>query len=187
MFTVMDDNIRMILIVSILGLLLMGIIYTWYAYNLLKQLRVGVDANYSQVDIYIQKRTDLIPNLISVVKAYSDYESTTLTKLTEERDKITQLRGNAKPQATVNESITTSLHTVFAQAEAYPTLQSNEQYSSLQRKLVNLEDQIAFARQQYNNSVSEYNTTIQQFPSSIIASIQHASLLDYFEADDTDN
>ena len=135
---------------------------------------------YSSLDVTLKKRYDLIPNLVAVVKQYTKHETTTLKELVNLRSKLM----NNQPQhnvANMNENINRRLSNIFAYAEKYPELQSNQQYLELQKKLTEMENQIAAARRTYNAHVTKYNNTIQMFPNSIFAHIFKFNKLEWFE------
>lgn len=149
-------------------------------YNRLIVLRNRVDNSWSQIDVQLRRRYDLIPNLVETVKGYASHESETL-------EAVTQARNMAMGAQTVAEHgqaenmLTGALKTLFAVAEAYPDLKANQNFLLLQEELSTTEGKIAYARQFYNDSVMTYNTAVQSFPSNIIAGMFKFTQREYFE------
>ncbi len=137
-------------------------------YNNLVKLRNRVDNAWAQVDVQMQRRQDLIPNLVETVKGYAAHESGTLSAVTEARAAVTQA---ATPQAKMaaENALTGALKSLFAVAEAYPDLKANANFQQLQAQLADTEDKISYMRQSYNDTVMAYNTAIQTFPAVLLA------------------
>ena len=137
-------------------------------YNNLVKLRNRVDNAWAQVDVQMQRRQDLIPNLVETVKGYAAHESGTLSAVTEARAAVTQA---ATPQAKMaaENVLTGALKSLFAVAEAYPDLKANANFQQLQAQLADTEDKISYMRQSYNDTVMAYNTAIQTFPAVLLA------------------
>ena len=137
-------------------------------YNKLIRLLNGVKNAKSNIDIYLNKRFDLIPNLVETVKGYSKHESKTL-------EDITKLRNNFKEQKNLDinkaAKMDNELTKFLAIVEAYPDLKANTQYMNLQRELTSIEDEIQHSRSTYNHYVTKYNTAVETIPSNFIASI----------------
>jgi LemA protein len=153
-------------------------------YNGLVRKRLRVDEAWSQIDVQLKRRHDLIPNLVNAVKGYMDFEQSVLTKVTEARANAVAA-GSAGPQAqaAAENVLTGTLRSLFAVVENYPTLKANENVLSLQEQLSTTEDQISFSRQHYNASVLDFNTSIQVFPGSLVAGLFHFSARIFFEAE----
>ena len=139
------------------------------AYNSLVKARLKVRNAWSQIDVQLQRRFDLIPNLVESVKGYMEHETETLTKVTELRTSW----GNANTvseKAALNNELSSTLKTIMAISENYPDLKANQNFSELQEELRNTENKISYSRQFYNDSVTMYNTKLEVFPSNLIAS-----------------
>ena len=170
-----------ILIIIIVGLLLLLAFYVIGVYNKLVNARNKVDNQFSQIDIQLKRRADLIPNLVETVKGYAKHEEGTLTAVIEARNKAVSANGiNEKIDA--ENQLTGALNKLFALTEAYPDLKANENFMSLQNDLTDTEDKITYARQFYNDSAMSFNNLVEMFPSNIVASIFKFKKYDYFEA-----
>ncbi|MBS1716139.1 MAG: LemA family protein [Armatimonadetes bacterium] len=153
-----------IIVVVVLFLLFIGM------YNGLVRSRVEVDNAFSQIDVQLKRRYDLIPNLVETVKGYMNFEQTTLEKVIQARNMALGAK-SVNEKAAADGQVTSALNGFFAIAESYPDLKANQNMLSLQEELKSTENKISFARQYYNDSVTAYNTKLQVFPSSIIASM----------------
>ena len=172
----MDNLIYIILVVIlIINFIVFGV------YNKLIRLQNRVKKSKANIEIYLNKRFELIPNLVETVKGYSKHEGTTL-------ENITALRSNYDNKKDLNikqaEEMNNELNKYLAVVENYPDLKANSQYLSLQNELKNIEEQLETARHIYNNVVTSYNTTIETVPSNIIASIFAFKKADLFEISD---
>ena len=156
----------------ILGVVVLVVLWGVSAYNNLIKLKNWVKEAWAQIDVQLQRRNDLIPNLVETVKGYAKHEQETLTRVIEMRNKLTNM-GDASPQETmeVSNQLTGALKTIFALSESYPDLKANTNFLNLQEELSNTENKIAYSRQLYNSSVATYNIKIQAFPSNIVAGI----------------
>jgi LemA protein len=157
--------------------------YVIVTYNGLVKTRNRIENSWSQVDVQLQRRYDLIPNLVETVKAYAAHEESVFAQVTQARAAAIGAKGPAE-QAAAENVLTGALRSVFAVAEAYPELQANENFKALQEELSSTEDKIAYARQFYNDTVLAYNTRIQTFPSVFIARSMGFTVREYFEADE---
>jgi LemA protein len=144
-------------------------------YNRLVTLRSRVDNAWSQIDVQLRRRYDLIPNLVETVKGYAAHEKDTL-------EKVIQARTMAMNAA--ENMLSGTLKSLFAVAEAYPDLKANQNFLMLQEELAGTESKIAYARQFYNDSVMSYNMSTQQFPSNIVAGAFGFTQRDYFEIEE---
>ena len=170
-----------IVIVLICGILLFLVFYVIGVYNKLVNARNKVDNQFSQIDIQLKRRADLIPNLLETVKGYAKHEKGTLTAVIEARNKaISATSVNEKIDA--NNQLTGALNKLFALTESYPDLKANESFLSLQNDLKDTEDKVTYARQFYNDSVLKLNNKIEMFPSNVIASMFHFEKEKFFEA-----
>lgn len=173
-------NTGSVVIIIIVGLLLVLVCYVISVYNKLVNARNKVENQFSQIDIQLKRRADLIPNLVETVKGYTKHEEGTLTTVIEARNK-------ALNASSVNEKIDASnelsgaLNKLFALAESYPELKANENFLSLQNDLKDTEDKITYARQFYNDSAMTFNNLSQMFPSNIVASVFNFKKFDYFK------
>ena len=177
----------MIAIIAIIVILVvLGIIFA-AMYNSLVTRRNQVDNSWSQIDVQLKRRHDLIPNLVEAVKDYMSYEQETLTKVTEARAAAISA-GNQGPeaQAQAENVLTGTLKSLFAVVENYPDLKANQNVMSLQEELTATENKIAFARQFYNDSVLTYNNKIQTVPSNLIAGMFNFSPRQFFAAPEED-
>lgn len=156
-------------------------------YNGLVRKRNQVDNAWSQIDVQLKRRHDLIPNLVESVKDYMQYEQETLTKVTDARAAAVSA-GSQGPQAQAQaeNALTNSLRSLFAVAENYPELKANQNVLSLQEELTTTENKISFARQFYNDSVMGFNTKIQTFPTTIIAGMFNFKERQFFQTDEAD-
>jgi LemA protein len=168
----------LIAIVVVAGLWLLGM------YNGLVRLRNRIESAWSQIDVQLQRRYDLIPNLVETVKGYASHEKDTLDRVIQARNQAINTQGVAN-QAQAENVISGALKSLFALSEAYPDLKANQNFLALQEELSGTEGKIAYARQFYNDAVQSYNTKTQTFPSALIAQRFGFKQREYFEADDT--
>ncbi len=148
-------------------------------YNSLVQLRQRVKNAWSQVDVQLKRRYDLIPNLVNTVKGYAQHEKSTLESVTQARN-MAMAAGNVKEQAEAENMLSGALRSMFAVAEAYPELKANTNFLQLQGELSDTESKIAFARQFYNDTVQKFNTKIEVFPNNLVAGLLGFQMADYF-------
>jgi LemA protein len=167
----------------LLGVALLVVVYGIVQYNGLVRLRNRIESAWSQIDVQLQRRYDLIPNLIETVKGYAAHEKGVFENVTEARSRAISAEGPAQ-QAQAENMVTSALKSLFAVAEAYPDLKANQNFALLQEELSGTEGKIAYARQFYNDSVQSYNTKIQTFPSNLVAGSFGFKEREYFEADD---
>jgi LemA protein len=173
--------IVLIVIVVIIVAVLAGM------YNGLVKRRNQVDNSWSQIEVQLKRRHDLIPNLVESVKDYMAYEQETLTAVTQARAAaIDASKQGPQAQAAAENALTGTLKSLFAVAENYPDLKANQNVMQLQEELTSTENKIAFARQFYNDSVLTYNNKIQMFPSNLIAGMFNFTTRQFFEAPETD-
>ena len=161
----------MTILYIILGIVAVLIIWAIASYNGLVQQKNWVKEAWSQIDVQLQRRNDLIPNLIETVKGYAKHEQDTLTQVIAMRNQIANMGSNVSPQEKMDASnqLTGALKTIFALAESYPELKANTSFLNLQEELTNTENKISYSRQLYNSSVAKYNISIQSIPTNIIA------------------
>jgi LemA protein len=151
-------------------------------YNLLVSARLRVREAWSSIEVQLQRRASLIPNLVETVKGYAAFERGTLERVTAARGAVSAAAGpRAAGQA--NAALTDAVHTILAVAEAYPDLKANQQFAQLQRDLADTENLIAFARNYYNGAVEIYNVRVQQFPTLLVARVFGFSPAEFFAAE----
>lgn len=166
--------IIVLVIVAILVFVFIG------AYNKLVGLRNGVESSWRQVDVQLQKRYDLVPNLVETVKGYAKHEQETLEKVIQARNMAMNASGVHDQQEAEN-FLTGTLKSLFALSENYPDLKANQNFLMLQQELASIENKIAYSRQHYNDVVRGYNTLQQQFPSNLVAGMAGCRPAEYFE------
>ncbi len=169
----------------IIALIVVLIIGFWVArtYNRLIKERNRVDNAWGQVEVQLQRRYDLIPNLVETVKGYATHEASTFEDVT--RARAASASASTPPeQAQADNFLTSALRQLFAVAEAYPELRASENFASLQGDLSDTEDKIAISRQIYNDTVLTFNTSIQQVPTSVIASTTGFTARETYDAID---
>jgi len=166
-----------------LGVVVLALL-TWVTtYNALVRYRNACDNAWSQVDVQLKRRYDLIPNLVETAKGYLKHESETLTNVVKARQQAIDA-SNVKDQAAAENFLQSTLRSLFAVTENYPDLKANENMMALQEELTSTESRISFARQHYNDSVLRYNNKRQVFPSNIYAGFHGFQEKDYFELED---
>ncbi len=155
-------------------------------YNSLIKLKNRVEEAWSDIDVQLKRRYDLIPNLISTVKGYAKHEEGTLTKVTEARNNAmkAQESGDAKAQAQAENMLSSTLKSIFALSENYPDLKANTNFLELQRELSDTENKIQAARRFYNGNVRDFNTKLEIFPTNVIGNMLGFKSRDYFEIED---
>ena len=168
---------------AVIAVVLILIIAIISGYNGLVKREEEIEEKRSKISVSLQKRADLIPNFVNTVKGYSDYEQETFTAVTNARAAVKNA-GTIKEEAAAAAQLEGAIDVwVNAITEAYPELKSNTLYIGLQDTLASTENEIAYARKQYNEAVKDFNSTVRRFPRSIIASIFGFEKAEYFEAD----
>jgi LemA protein len=171
----------------ILAILAVVVIFLIVVYNALVRLRNQVDEAWNQISVQLKRRHDLIPNLVNAVKGYMEFEQETLTRVTEARNAAVSAAGQGAAAAGGAENfLTGALRQLFALVENYPDLKANQNVMQLQEELTTTENQIGFARQHYNATVRELNTSIQTFPNVLFAGALGFSERDYFQIEEAD-
>ena len=166
------------------GLLVVILIFAVVGiYNRLVTLRNRVDNAWSQIDVQLKRRYDLIPNLVETVKGYAAHERETFEAVIQARGAAMSAEGPAA-QGQAENVLTGALKSLFALAEAYPDLKANQNFLMLQEELSGTESKIAYARQFYNDSVMTFNTSQQTFPSTVVASVFGFKPREYFEIEE---
>jgi LemA protein len=168
-------------IIALIIVLVIVALWVVQAYNKLIKQRNRVDTAWSHVDVQLQRRSDLIPNLVETVKGYASHERETF-------ERVTQARGASNSASTPGEQaqadnfLTSALRQLFAVAEAYPELRASENFQNLQEELSDTEDKIAVSRQIYNDTVLSYNNTVQQIPTNIVANLAKFEAREFYDA-----
>jgi len=170
-----------LLVVLVLVLLAL---FVGVTYNSLIRRRNEVDNAWSQIDVQLKRRLDLIPNLVETVKGYAAHEKTALEAVIAARNTGMAASSDPHAQASADNAMTGALRQLFALSEGYPDLKANQGFVSLQEELANTESRIAYARQFYGDAVSTYNTAIQKFPNVVFAGMLGFSAREFFEAED---
>ena len=166
----------------ILAIVIAIVIYVISVYNGLKTIENRVENAWSQIDVQLQRRFDLIPNFVETVKGYMEHESETFTKIAELRTSWANTK-TVSEKADIDNQLSGALKTIMAVSENYPELKANQNFSELSEELRNTENKISFSRQFYNDTVTKYNTKLELFPSNIIAGIFNFKQKDLFSAE----
>lgn len=167
-----------------------GVVWALGAYNGFVRLRNVIQESWRQVDVELNRRYELIPNLVETVRAYAAHERNTLTEITSLRTRaqaLSRAEGSAAPspeRAQVEEQLSGAVRNLIVSVEAYPQLQSNQNFLELQRQLAETEDRIANGRRYYNANVRAYNTLVESVPSNVIAGAFRFEKATYFEVND---
>jgi LemA protein len=171
-------------LIVILVIIALLAIFAIASYNGLIRRRNQVENAWSQIDVQLKRRIDLIPNLVETVKAYAAHEKDTLDAVIKARNAAIAAPATPSGQAQASEQITGALRQLFALSEAYPDLKANQNFLALQEELSATEGRVAYARQFYNDSVLGYNNKLQSFPSVFFARLLKFDKREYFEADE---
>ena len=170
---------------ALIVIILVAVVAFVLIYNSLVALKKRVENAWAQIDVQLKRRADLIPNLIETVKGYAKFEKKVLTEVTEARTAVMTAK-SPKESAKAENMLTGALKTIFAVAEAYPTLKASENFKSLQEEFSSTENKIAYARQFYNDTVMQFNTVIAQFPSNFVAGMMGYKDKEFFEAEEAE-
>ncbi len=173
-----------VLIIVIAILVVLG---GWFfgTYNSLIKLRNKKDDQWSQIEVQLKRRADLIPNLVETVKGYAKHEKSTFEDVVKARNTYVSAKTPEEEMKAAGE-VTQALNKLFALAESYPDLKANENFLKLQEDLKETEDKISYARQFYNDTVLSYNNKVEMVPSNIVANITHFTKAAFFEAEEKD-
>lgn len=172
-----------IIIIAVVAVIAILVILGVSAYNGMISKRETVDSSLSNLDVMLQRRADLVPNLVNTVKGYASHEKEAIDSVTEARTKMVNA-GSVGEKAEANNELSKSLNALMLVVENYPDLKASTNFVQLSDELAGTENRIAVARKDYNDSVKTYNTTIIKFPNSIFAGIFGFEKADYFEADE---
>jgi LemA protein len=169
----MNSNIIVMLVVVAV------VAFVWYLYNSLIVTKMRVSEAFSQIDVQLKRRADLIPNLVETVKGYAKHEKELFEKVTKERASLVSAKG-AMEKASVNNQLSQTLKSIFAVAENYPELKASQNFIELQEELSDTENKIAYSRQFYNSTVLDYNTKLQVFPNVFIGKLLNFKEAEFF-------
>lgn len=174
-----------IIVVVVVLILMLGL---WAAYNTLVKKRNRTQEAWSEIDVELKRRHDLIPNLVSTVEGYASHERDTFEAVTAARANAVSAGATGDPAkiAPAEDALSGALRSLFAVAENYPQLRAVESFVQLQEALTATEDKIEYARRYYNTSARDYNISLQTFPRNLIAGSFHFTAVAFFGADDTD-
>lgn len=170
--------------IIVIAVVVVLVLYVISIYNGLVRKRNQVDNAWSQIDVQLKRRLDLIPNLVETVKGYAAHEKSTLEAVINARNAALAAPANPASQAAADNVLTGALRQLFALSEAYPDLKANQNFLALQEELTATEGRVAYARQFYNDSVLSYNNKLQVFPAVIIAGMFHFEKREFFEAEE---
>ena len=165
------------------GIVLVVAIFVIALYNSLVGKRIAAENAWSQIDVQLKRRYDLIPNLVETVKGYAAHEKGTLEAVIKARQQAIDARGVGE-QAMAENILSGALRQLFALSEAYPQLKANENFMQLQEELTSTENKISYARQHYNDTAASYNTALQQFPGNIVGGVFNFERKEFFEIED---
>lgn len=168
----------------VLAVVVIAVIYVISIFNGLTTLRVRAEEAWSDIDIQLKRRFDLIPNLINTVKGYATHEKEVFEKVSQARSAMMNA-GSVQEKAAADNMLAGTLKSLFAVAEAYPELKANTNFLELQRELSDTENKISYSRRFYNGNVRDLNIKIQVFPSNIIANMFGFKKKDMFEVNDS--
>lgn len=173
------------LIYILLAVLVLVILWIVFAYNNFVKLVNRTKEAWSDIDVQLKRRYDLIPNLVNTVKGYASHEQKTFEQVTEARSQAMQA-GSISEHAEAENMLTGALKSLFAVAEAYPDLKANQNFLELQRELTDTENKIQAARRFYNSNVRDLNTSIEMFPANLIAKSFNFQKQEFFELSDNE-
>ncbi len=171
----------MTLVLIIVGIVVLLLLAALLLYNRMVSRRNAVDNSWAQIEAALQRRHDLIPNLVESVKGYAEHEKSTFEEVTKARSGAVAAKAPGT-QAVAEDMLTAALGRLMVVAEQYPTLRATENFQQLQQQLSDTEDQIQITRRVYNDTVQTYNTMIQQFPASLVANQFHFEPRQFFDA-----
>ena len=171
---------------SIVGVILLLVVMFSSTYNGLVSKEEEVEGKLADISVQLERRADLIPNLVSTVKGYTSHEQNIIDSVTKARQNLVNA-DDAEEMAEANQQLTTALNNLFVIVENYPELKSNTNFIQLQDELAGTENRIAVARSDYNDAVKDYNKTIKSFPKNILAGMFGFEEKEYFEAKDSSN
>lgn len=172
----------LLIVFAVVGVL---VLFVWSLYNSLVTAKARVEESWSQIDVQLKRRANLIPNLVETVKGYMKHERQVFSELSEARKAIQSASGAQEAQE-ADRQLRGALDRLFAIAEDNPELKASQNFQDLQEELSDTEDKIAYARQFYNTNVMEYNIKIQTFPNVLLAGPLGFTKEEFFEAEETE-
>src|ERR1035437_668646 len=173
----MNSTLIIIAVILVLG------VFLWFLYNSIIVAKMRVSEAFSQIDVQLKRRADLIPNLVETVKGYAKHEKELFEKVTEARASLVSAKG-PEAKAEANNQLSQTLKSIFSVAEAYPDLKASQNFMELQQEVSDTEDKIAYSRQFYNSNVLDYNTKLKVFPNAIFAKLLNFQDTEFFGATD---
>jgi LemA protein len=178
----------MVIVIVVIVLIVLVALFLWAAFNGLVRRRNRTQESWSEIDVELKRRHDLIPNLVSTVEGYATHEKSTFEAVTQARAAAVAAGQTGDPTkvAAAENALSGTLRSLFAVAENYPQLRAVESFTQLQETLTATEDKIEYARRYYNTSARDYNTALQSFPRNLIAGTFHFTAVAFYEADATD-
>ena len=172
-------------VIVIIVVLLIALYIT--VYNSLQKAKVYTDESWSQINVQLKRRNDLIPNLVETTKGYAKHEKETLENVVQLRNQLTNIPSDDHAQTLkVSNQISDALKSIFALSENYPDLKANQNFLKLQEELTNTENKIAYSRQLYNSSAALYDQKLLTFPSNIVAHIHGFKKVDYLQTNESE-
>ncbi|MCP4836199.1 MAG: LemA family protein [Phycisphaera sp.] len=175
-----------VIVLAVIAVFVLGVIgFLISLYNGLQKSKLNAENSWSDIDVQLKRRHDLIPNLVNTVKGYASHEKETFEAVTSARSAAAGANGVAA-QAGAENMLTQALGRMFAVAEAYPDLKANQNFIQLQEELTSTENKIGFARQHYNRTVNQFNEKTKTFPSNIVAGMFGFSDMNFFELDEAE-
>lgn len=177
-------NKKGLIILGVIGIIvLLGIVWGVSTYNGLVKLKEEVNGKFSDIDVQLERRADLIPNLVNTVKGYVTHEDEAIKKVTEARENLVKA-DDVEDKAEANNELSSALNNLLVIVENYPDLKANQNFINLQDELAGTENRIAVARRDYNEKVKDYNSKIKTIPTNLIASIGNFEKMEYFEVEE---
>lgn len=172
-----------ILLIGIIILIVIIAIMVFSGYNSMVSKQETIESALSNLDVMLQRRGELIPNLVNTVKGYTEHENEVIDKVTEARTKLVNA-GSIEEKSNANNELTNSLKGLMVVVENYPELKSSANFTQLSDELAGTENRIAVARKDYNDTVKTFNTTIKRFPNNMLANMFGFEQAEYFKADE---
>lgn len=169
-----------IIILSVVAVIILLVAMLGGKYNSLVDKSEKVDKEYSNISVQLERRADLIPNLVSTVKGYTSHETEIINSITTARENLIKAN-TVSEKSKANDELSTALNALMVVVENYPDLKSSENFIQLSDELAGTENRIATSRRDYNDAVTDYNTTVKKFPTNIIANMFNFKEKDYFE------
>ena len=166
-------------------ILVIVVAFLWMLYNSIIVSKMHVSESFSQIDVQLKRRTDLIPNLVETVKGYAKHEKEIFEKVAEQRQNLVSAKG-VEEKAKVNNQLSETLKSIMAIAENYPDLKASQNFMELQEEISDTENKIAYARQFYNSTVMDYNTKLKVFPNVFFAKLFNFKEAEFFAANEAE-